>query len=232
MALSGPVMADTLGPAPNQNPLLRIGVRLVGLLVLVLGLWFVHALREAVPPRPPEVGAAATVLPVPKPLPEFQLVGDTGDVFSRDALTGRWSFLFFGYTHCPSICPLTLGAMRDLRHDLATGEPPLDDAQWLFVSVDPARDSPDTLQRYVRHFDPAFRGAMGAPEQLERLTRAVGVFHERSPGGSEEQYDFDHSASILLIDPQARLHAVFSPPLDPESAAEAFRAIRRLANAG
>ncbi len=215
--------------APNQNPTLRWGVRVIGLLIAVGGLWFIRELLDAIPETPPEIGNAATVLPVPKPLPEFTLTDDAGQPFSRDAFTGEWSFVFFGYTNCPSICPLTLGALRDLRQELQAGSPALD-AQWVFVSVDPERDAPETLRKYVEHFDGDFRGAMGEPEELARLTGAIGVFHERAAGGTEEQYDFDHSASVLLVDPQAELHAVFSPPIEPEAAAEAYRAIRRLAS--
>lgn len=218
-----------IGPTPSQDPRLRMAVRLVLLGIAVVGIWFIRELRDAAPPPRPQVGSAATVLPVPKPLPDFRLTGDDGAPFARESLEGSWSFVFFGYTNCPSICPLTLGAMRDLHGDLATGSPPLDDTQWVFISVDPARDDPERLQTYVRHFDPAFRGAMGEPDQLERLTRELGVFHQRTPGGSEAAYDFDHTASLLLIDPDAQLHAVFSPPIDPAAAADAFRAIRRAA---
>lgn len=220
--------ARALGPAPNQHPAMRLGVRVVAVLVAVAGVWFVRELLDAVPPAPPEVGAAATLLPVAKPLPDFALVDEAGQPFTRDALAGRWSFLFFGYTNCPSICPLTLADMRDLRRELRGGDPAVD-AQWVFVSVDPERDSPERIARYVHQFDPDFRGAMGSPEELRRLTSAVGVFHERTPGGSDEAYDFDHTASLLLVDPDAELHAVFSPPIDPPAAAEAYRAIRRLA---
>jgi protein SCO1/2 len=203
-------------------------MRLAGVAVLALGLWFVAEVRRSLPPPRPEVGPAATVLPVPKPLPEFTLVGDGGEPFTRERLEGRWSFLFFGYASCPSICPITMGSLRDLKHELESGSPPVEDAQVVFVSVDPERDDPETLHRYVRHYDPEFVGAAGEPAELERLTRALGVFHERTPGGTETSYDFDHTASVLLVDPDASLHAVFSPPLEPVAAAEAFRAIRQV----
>jgi protein SCO1/2 len=210
----------------------RWGVRAVALAALALGIWFFQAARVSAPPPAAELGSAATLLPVPKPLPAFQLVDDGGEPFARERLEGRWSFLFFGYTHCPSICPTTLAALRDLRHELSGGTPAYDDAQYVFVSVDPERDAPEALRRYVRHFDETFLAATGDPEELGRLARELGVFNERMPGASETEYDFDHSASLLLVDPEARLHAVFSPPLDPLQAADAFRSIRRLAEEG
>ena len=221
-------MPTPIANAPGQSGAFRWGFRAVAIAALLAGLWFVQEVRRSLPPPRPEVGSAATLLPVPKPLPEFTLVDQSGAPFGRERLEGRWSFLFFGYTHCPSICPITLGSMRDLRRDLVNGDPAIADAQFVFVSVDPARDAPGTLRTYIEHFDPTFVGASGEAEELGRLTRELGVFHERTPGGTEEAYDFDHTASLLLVDPNAELYAVFSPPVQPEDAAEAFRAIRQL----
>jgi len=220
-------MSTPIGPQVAHDQRVRWALRIASVAVLVLGVWFVGELRSAIPPPRPEVGPAATVLPVPKPLPEFELVGDGGEPFTRERLEGRWSFVFFGYASCPSICPITMATLRDVRQKLAAGSPPMEDAQVVFVSVDPARDDPEALRRYVRHFDPAFVGAVGESGELERLTRSLGVYHERTPGGDDERYDFDHTASVMLVDPEASLHAVFSPPIDPHEAAEAFRAIRR-----
>jgi len=221
-------MSTPIDPAESHRRL-RWGLRIAGLAVLVLGLWFARELQRSLPPPRPDVGPAATVLPVPKPLPPFSLVDDAGEPFTRARLEGRWSFLFFGYTQCPSICPITMGTLRDLRRELASGTPPHEDDAYVFVSVDPERDDPASLRRFVHHFDPTFVGATGQAPELDRLAGAMGVFHERAAGGTEERYDFDHTASILLVDPEARLHAVFSPPIDPEAAAEAYRAIRRIA---
>jgi protein SCO1/2 len=224
-----PSTTTSIDPSPSARRL-RWGLRVAGVLALVFGVWFVLELRRALPEPVPDVGPAATVLPVPKPLPEFTLSDEAGLPFTRDRLEGRWSFLFFGYTSCPSICPITMGTLRDLRQELLSGVPPLDDAQFVFVSVDPERDDREALERYVHHYDPTFVGAAGEADELARLTAAIGVFHERAAGGSEDRYDFDHTASVLLVDPEAKLHAVFSPPIDPADAAEAFRAIRQRAD--
>ncbi|HKJ25554.1 MAG TPA: SCO family protein [Myxococcota bacterium] len=220
-------MSTPIGPQAEQSRRIRWALRIAGAAVVVLGLWFVSEVRRSLPPQAPEVGPAATVLPVPKPLPTFTLTDDAGEPFTRERLEGHWSFLFFGYASCPSICPITMATLRDLRHELVTGSPPLDDAQVVLVSIDPDRDDPATLHHYVHYFDPTFVGATGEPAEIDRLTRALGVFHQRTPGGSDDDYDFDHSASVLLVDPDASLHAVFSPPIDPAAAAEAFRAIRK-----
>jgi protein SCO1/2 len=219
-------MSTPIGPHTAQSRRLRWGLRVAGVAVLALGIWFVGEVRRSLPPSPPEVGPAATVMPVPKPLPAFTLTDDAGEPFTRERLEGHWSFLFFGYTACPSVCPITMEILRELHQELVSGSPPLDDARFVFISIDPARDGSAALHRYVHHFDPTFVGAAGEPAELEKLTRALGVFHERVPGGTETRYDFDHTASVLLVDPDGSLYAVFSQPIDPSEAAEAFRAIR------
>lgn len=219
-------MSTPIGPHAAQNRRLRWALRIGGVALLALGIWFVAEVRRSLPPSPPEVGPAATVLPVPKPLPEFTLTDDAGEPFTRESFEGHWSFVFFGYTACPSICPITMGTLRELRQALLAGSPPVDDERIVFISIDPARDDPAALKRYVHHFDPTFVGAGGDPADLDRLTRALGVFHERVPGGTATRYDFDHTSSVLLVNPEAALYAVFSQPIEPEDAAEAFRAIR------
>jgi len=223
---------STDGPAPaGESAALRWGFATAALVAVALFAWFVVEVRRALPPPAPDVGDAATVLPAPKPLPEFALVDDTGAAFDRARLEGRWSFLFFGYSHCPSICPLALADMGRI-HGLLEDDPAAQMPDFVFVSVDPERDAPGDLRRYVDHFEPSFTGVTGDMDQLRRLTAALGVYHERAAGGTEETYDFDHTASLLLVDPQARLHAVFSPPIEPEASARAFREIRRLGAEG
>lgn len=156
------------------------------------------------------------------PLPDFRLRSTVGPITPAD-LRGRWSMVFFGYTHCPDVCPTTLGMMAEVVKQLPQAERPL----VLFVSVDPARDTPELLGSFVPVFDPTFIGASGSDEQLAALTRHLGVRYDRhqaaSPGGF---YTVDHTVSMFLIDPQVRLKAVFSPPHQPETVLADYRRLR------
>ena len=201
----------------------------VTLTALGLTLWFGVALWRAVPPPSLDVGPAASVLRVPLPLPAFRLTDHAGQRFDESRLEGHWSFLFFGFSFCPEVCPITLGSFREVRGRLADADAGRDlaDVQFIFVSVDPARDTPERLGEFIPYFHPDFIGVTGEPDALEPLTRALGIYSAKAEGGSERDYLIDHTTSVMLIDPQRRLHAIFGTPHDPSAIAEAFSKIRR-----
>jgi len=165
---------------------------------------------------------SATLLTEEKPLPAFQLKG-VGGAFTNANLEGAWTFMFFGYTHCPDVCPTALSLMRDVRSRLAGGSVPL--PKVVFVSVDAARDSLDLLGRYVPAFDPSFVGVTGSDEALAPLVKTLGVFYQRHEKEDPRNYTVDHSAAMYLIDPKGQLKAVFMPPIPAERMAADYLAI-------
>jgi protein SCO1 len=181
-------------------------------------------------PGSAEVNAAMaqrTFTPVadPQPLPEFTLDSPAGPV-TRSSLLGGWSFVFFGYTQCPDVCPTALSLMAELQERLA----PADRPKVLFISVDPARDTNELLAAYVPAFNPAFRGASGSDVALAKLVKHLGVMYVRHPPARPEHpaiYTVDHTAAMFLIDPQARLRAVFSPPHDAAAMLVDYRRLTR-----
>ena len=157
--------------------------------------------------------SAGTALPEPRELPAFTLVDHAGRPFDGKRLEGRWSLLFTGFTHCPDVCPTTVALMADLNRRVARK-----DVQFVLVSVDPERDTPAVVARYLAHFDPALVGATGERAEMERLTAGLGVGQVRNPGAGDE-YTVDHSTAFVLIDPDARLAAYFSAPHDRDALA-------------
>lgn len=157
----------------------------------------------------------------PLALPAFALRDGSERPFDGARLAGRWTFVFFGYTHCPDVCPNAMILLKQLRARLG------DDAQvqYLLVSVDPERDSPARLREYVRYFDPSFLAATGPHAELARLTRALGVYYAPAPGAGDD-YAVDHSSAIYLIGPEVQARAVFTAPQDPERMAQALRRLR------
>jgi len=156
--------------------------------------------------------AAALLYPQPKPLPEFTLQRSDGSTLTRADWTGRWRLLFFGFTNCPDVCPTTLATAKAAIAQLHAQQPSIDVAM-SFVSVDPKRDSLDKLGAYVAFFDPKFEAATGSAEELLALTRALGVVFITVPNGAGPlDYTIDHTASILIIDPQGRLAGLIRPP--------------------
>jgi protein SCO1/2 len=166
---------------------------------------------------------AATLLDPARPLPTFELVDAAGQPFRRNDLEGRWHLLFFGFTNCPDVCPstlTTLAAVERSLDDLAAERRPV----VVFVSVDPERDAPDKVGAYAHFFSDRFRGVTGTESAMQTLTASLGVPVAKVPveGGG---YTVDHGASIFLIDPQARMRALFSPRDGSAAIAQDFRRI-------
>jgi len=201
-------------------------VLIVGVLALAAGLWIGGAVFDRSDPAPPELGDAIFVYPQPQAVPTFSLHSHDEAVFDNARLLGKWSLLFFGYTHCPDVCPLTLQTFRAVHEILTGGEGKLDDIQFVFISVDPERDTPETLAKYVRFFDPGFIGATGPKEVLDPLTSALHIVYLKVPGQKPEDYLIDHSAAILLTNPDGQLFGVFTPPHDANAIAEVLQRLR------
>lgn len=154
------------------------------------------------------------VLPAARSLPEFALLDQHAQAFTRAGMGGRWTLLFAGFTHCPDICPATLATLATLDARLeGTGE----NLQMVFLSLDPERDDPETLAQYLAHFHPSVVGLTGSPGEIDRVASAIGISHMRVPLG--EDYTVDHTAALMLIDPRARVVAYFRPPLLPDALA-------------
>lgn len=178
------------------------------LVALVLGGASWLAVRSLGKPDRPEF---ATVLAEPRPLPEFSLVDQSGAPFTRERLLGTTSLMFFGFTHCPDICPATLAELASAREQLAASEgAEARLPQIVFVSVDPERDTPEKLAAYVGHFGDGFVGVTGSEEQLRALAQPLGIWFEKEPLG--EDYSVSHSAAVLFIDGKAELRALFGAP--------------------
>ncbi len=176
-------------------------------------------------PEPPHL-KQGTLLPSVRAIADFQLTDHNGKPFTRENLRSKWSFAFFGYTHCSDICPTSLSMLaqviRKLEKDNTLNTLP----QVVFVSVDPERDTPELLAEFVPYFHPDFIGVTGDPEQLLVLTRQLGTFFGKAPGDNADDYRVDHSAAMLLFDPDGNFHAVFGTPHDPGLIAQDFIAIK------
>ena len=127
--------------------------------------------------------------------------------------------MFFGYTHCPDICPISLQALADMMR--AIEDKHVREAiQVYFVSVDPERDTAERMSSYVTYFDPGFIGVTAPLKQLRVLTRALGIAHEiRNRSEGSQTYDVDHSGAVVLVSPAAKFAGLFGAPQDPQKLA-------------
>jgi len=148
-------------------------------------------------------------LPKPKQLPDFKLTDIHQQAFTPESLKGHWSVLFSGFTHCPDVCPTTMGVLKQVVARLDSDGHPLD---VVFISIDPERDTPDALARYVQFFNPKFNAATGPNPELDKLAQQLGMVYAKVPGPTPDSYTMEHFASLIVIDPQAQAVAYLSPP--------------------
>lgn len=169
----------------------------------------------------------AIVLPQSRPVAPFTMVDQNGQDFGLEQLQGKWTFMFFGYTHCPDVCPTTLAVMNSVAQSIEDEDGSLDNVQFIFVSVDPDRDSPAQLKEYLAYFNKAFIGITGNRQQIDALTRQMSVMYFLRNKEDKKDYSVDHSAAVLLTEPSGGLRSLFNTPHIPESILKSFRAIRK-----
>lgn len=189
---------------PKSRGLLLVIVAIVAILIGFMSAQFFGAAKSL-----PSL-STGTMLPTPRAIPEFSLQDSNGQPLTRAGLQGHWSLMFFGYTSCPDVCPTTLSVLAQMDKQLAD-LPTTQRPQVVFVSVDPKRDTPMQVNNYIHFFSPSFVGLTGTPQQLQQFTQAMGVpvaFHDTGNGS----YTVDHAATLFLLDRDARIAAVFSPP--------------------
>jgi protein SCO1/2 len=133
---------------------------------------------------------------------DFALTDHTGKPRTLADFRGKVVVLFFGYTHCPDVCPTTLSELVEAKKRLG---PDGDKVQVLFVTVDPERDTRELLAQYVPAFDPSFLGLYGNAEALSRTAKEFRIFYQKQPGRTPDAYTMDHSAGTFVFDPEGRL---------------------------
>ena len=184
-------------------------VAVAALCAALAGFWLARELDSSGPQL-----ASGTWLAQPKILTDFSLTDHLGQPFTPRNLLGKPSLVFFGFTHCPDVCPTTLVKLAQVKKAVA-----IPGLQVLFVTVDPQRDTPTAVGLYVHAFDPDFIGVTGDPKEIEKATKAFGVAALRVdlPGGD---YTMDHSAAVFLLNAKAQLVGVFTPPFDARRLAQ------------
>jgi protein SCO1/2 len=156
-----------------------------------------------------------SVVPEPSTVPDFTLIDQHNEPFRLSDMQGNVVLLFFGYTQCPDVCPTTLATWRQVEEELGPDSPRV---RFVFVTVDPERDTPERLGTYINLFNPDFVGLTGTPEQLDAVYRIFGIVHvKNASSGSAAGYTVTHTATAFLLDPAGRwrlLESYGTPPED------------------
>lgn len=197
----------------------------VAFMAIVLGLVVHRIISPAVLSNAQLAENGLFVYDLPRPVAAFALTDHTGAPFTPERLRGKWSLLFFGYTFCPDICPITLATIRQFDQLLKEADP---DAaaqlQVAMISVDPQRDTAEKLDAYMGYFDEDYIGATGEYINVFNLGRQLNVAFGYTPGENGE-YLVNHSGEIILVNPQGEFLGFFKIPHDPEKMLRNFRSV-------
>ena len=157
----------------------------------------------------------------------FELIDHHGHKVTEKSFRGKYMLIYFGYTHCPQICPTSLQTMSEAMENLG---PLADRITPVFITVDPERDKPEVIADYISNFDPRFVGLTGSPKQIERASKAYRVYSKKVE--EDGRTDFNHSAIVFLMDPNGRYAAHFAYGVDGQAMAERIREILNKAGGG
>ncbi len=207
----------------TRNPkLTRFVLVLAAVVALSSGYYFGNKTQTTSAPQTLTKLQLATKLGDGRPLLPFQLATLEDDSFDMDDLRGKWSFLYFGYTYCPDICPESLTKMVLMQNRLVAYPELNEQVQFVMISVDPARDTLEHLHRYVTHFHPDFIGATGSAEALAEMAADIGIFYKIHEPDANGNYPVDHGSSMIVIDPRGHIIALYPAIHDPKIAVEDF----------
>jgi len=195
---------------PKNSTLLLVVVAIVA---MSAGLWLAQSTNtnEALLSAPRIQGA---IYPTEKIIKPFKLVNHLGNKFTNEDLTGHWSIVFVGYTHCPDICPTTLTLMSEVHRELSSQK--INPPHVIFLTIDPERDTPEIMNSYIEYFNAEFTGLTGLPENIEKFTKNLNAVYRKAPGLggeiSKDDYLMDHSSALMLINPRGNLQSILTAP--------------------
>ena len=213
--------AGPVAPPPRHG---RVGLAVTFHLMPAWRVWNIAAVAAAVACGS-EAPLHGVVIDPPQEVPAVRIADAQGRLFDVDAERGkRTAVIYFGYTHCPDVCPTTLADWARAKRALGSAA---GDVRWVFVSVDPQRDSPQIARDYAMQFDSTFVGLSPTLAQLDTLQRTWGfaVTQEGNPS-DPMAYAVSHPASTFVVDRSGRLREIFPPETPPEQMAADLRRLR------
>ena len=183
------------------------------IIAMTAGLWLASNNSSSTDnTTPPRIQGA--IYSSEKKVQSFNLVDHLGNPFTENDFKNRWSLLFVGYTHCPDVCPSTLNLMASVNNELSAQaiQPP----SIIFLSIDPERDTVDTIKNYVEYFNPEFTGVTGSLTEIDKLSRNLNAVYKKAPGLNgkitDKDYLMDHSSALMLINPNGNLQSILTAP--------------------
>lgn len=196
--------------------MIKILISTVCIAALGAGIWF-----GSTPPQTTKLDISGFAFPTPSPLNTVSLINQDKQSVTVESFKGGWTFIYVGYTFCPDACPMTMTVLNQLHTMLETRNISAN-VNMMLVSVDPDRDTPEILKSYVKYFNLSFSAATGTPDNIKIFADQLRSLYKVPTDKSDPNYIVDHSSSIVLIDPDASVHAIFTPPQVASDLADDF----------
>ncbi|OED37957.1 hypothetical protein AB833_22040 [Chromatiales bacterium (ex Bugula neritina AB1)] len=200
-----------------QLPIKNYVLTLICLVAVALGA--ITALTNNRVPQKPQISGFA--FPNPKALYNVNLIDQYSKPLTEHTFNNIWTFIYVGYTFCPDACPLALTTMNQILGILEKQQQ-AKNVQMLLVSVDPQRDTPERLLEYTKYFNKDFLAATGTAENIKSFAKQVSAVYSLPEDRSDPNYLVDHSSSMILINPEKQVHAIFTPPQKATAIAEDY----------
>ena len=217
-------MSENIQGTSAQTKRIRITVLFIVVFIAFVVASFVYRIQQ---PRLMSVAEmkvnGAYLLDTPRNIGDIDLLDHHGAPFTNARLQGVWTLVFFGFTHCPDVCPTTMAFLKQFMGSLDGTE--AEDTQVVMVSVDPARDTVEVLSTYVPYFSPEFTGVTGQFLDIHRFATGLNTPFRKAPGQGEN-YQVDHSSNVVLINPRGDYHGFFRAPLDLGKMKATYRSAR------
>lgn len=173
--------------------------------------------------EPKNIQIHGSVLVPPREIADFQLTDNQGKSFNNNNLQSHWTMLFFGFTNCHKACPTALASLNKMTHILEQKLPSAKIPQVVFITIDPERDTLARLNSFIKAVNPNFIAARGDRTAILQLEKELHIVADKKQ--TKNNYSFDHSAEVLLINPQGKLQAYLSFPYDGEVIARDYQTI-------
>lgn len=198
-----------------------VSIVCVAVLALLFGLWAHYNLNQHEQEK--IVLSSATIFDQPRALSQFSLTDANNQPFNLENLKGHWNLVFFGFTNCPDLCPTTLSTLNKSYLSLENKQRNL--PQVVFISIDPEQDTSERLKKYLASFNSNFLGATGNEKDVYKLSQELSIVYGKVQPTDAKNYTFDHSGTILIIDPKGEFYGVFTLPHDAQKIAEDMQKI-------
>lgn len=198
--------------ATSHNKVIFFTVFII--VAIITSLFIFRTSHKSVAAISPNVGV---LFPAGRDLKPFDLMTGNQQKFSQKDFLGHWTLLFFGFTHCSSICPTNLTVLDKVYRELHARYPNL---QVVLISLDPERDTPEALDTYTRKFNADFIGVTGNLQTLRKLQSQLHVYSQRDETSTQANYQLEHTSSIMLINPQGKWVGLFQFGLTPATFAQ------------